>query len=120
MTDPVYFVSDIMAVLACFGMTLRFCLLIHKARYQATSTRKAMVRVYAWVILLLVVLGFFISADTLNLWLDLKLNAGQFRNFGVAVTVLIVGQGLIRNFAIILADIERPAPVPVPPVVPVE
>ncbi len=115
-----YFFSDLFAVLACLVMSLRFYALMRMARHQVILTRKAMVRVGAWIIALFLVLGFFIGADTINLLFHLQLHAGQFRNFGVGATVLIVGQGLLRDLRTIFAAIERPAAVPVPPTVPVE
>ncbi len=117
--DLIYVTSDTLAVLSCLGMTLRFCLLIRRASGQVAPVRKAMVRVGGWIILLFVVLGFFIGTDTVNLLFHMFWKSGRFRNFGVALTVLIVGLGLGRDLSIIYVYIDRPAHVPIPPHAPV-
>ncbi len=118
--DTVYFVSDAFAVFSCLGMSVRFLVTIRRGRNQQAPVRKAMFRVGGWIILLFVVLGFFIGIDTANALFHLMWRAGHLRNFGVGFTVLVVGEGLSRDLAIIYAYIERPAAVAVPSVVPVE
>ena len=119
LADP-FVLSDTTAVLSCLAMACRFLWLIRGVSKQLMSVRKAMIRVGVWIMVIFIALGLFIAIDTANLLFHMKLNAGQIRDYGVAVTVLIVGQGLARNLALIFAYIERPTPVPVPRVARVE
>ena len=107
-----YQFSNIVAILACAFIGFRLLYRFMDAHKQIFSyglqVPKALRRICFWFVILLLTLAVSFGLDWINVAFHLLLEAGRYRNFMIAVAIIVVGLIIDSCVGVILKDFKTP------------